>query len=234
MSDLNVKSPPSSSISFPFKASTKEVDLNIWSQSLKITGELSVIFLIPSRQVRTGPFKIYGIITSKVNLIVGLPLALNGAVSVSLIPEISRNVIKNNKERFKRNIKFSTIITLVICIPVMLVLIFFSNEVMELLYPNAPKGAELLKLASITIVFSCLTQNISGILQGIGDSKTHLFAVFVGMILKLILNFALISNEKILEKGAIISTSVANVIIFFIMFSKLKKSLVSIEKYAKT
>jgi len=174
--------------------------------------------------------KVYGIITSKVNLIVGLPLALNGAVSVSLIPEISRNIIKNNRRKLKRNIKYSLLITLIISVPVTMVVLLFSKNVMLLLYPNAPKGAELLKIASLGILFSCLTQNMSGILQGTGDSKTHFYAVFVGMIFKFILNIILIPNESILEKGAVISTISSNFVIFLIMFLKTLKTL----KHLKT
>lgn len=43
------------------------------------------------------------------------------------------------------------------------------------------------------------------------------------MIIKLFLNFVLISNNQILEKGAIISTLISNSIIFFIMYRKLRK-----------
>ena len=168
--------------------------------------------------------KVYGIITSKVNLIVGLPLALNGAISISLIPEISRNIIKNDNRQLEENINFSGLITLIISVPIMLVVMIYSKEIIKFLYPNAQKGAELLKIASVTIIFSCITQNISGILQGIGDSKTHLFAVCCGMPIKLLLNFILISNEKILEYGAIISTIILDIVIFEIMYRKLKKS----------
>ena len=167
--------------------------------------------------------KAYGIITSKVNLLIGLPSALNGAVSISLIPEISRNAIKKDTYRLKRNIVFSVLLTLIISIPMMLIFIMFSNRIMLLLYPNAPKGAELLKLAAVSIIFTCLTQNISGILQGIGDSKTHLCAVVLGMILKTILNIKLISNNSLLEKGAIISSIASNILIFIIMAKKMYK-----------
>ena len=166
--------------------------------------------------------RVYGIISSKVNLLLNLPLALNGSISVSLIPEISRNIIKSDNKKIERNINFSIFITLLISIPVMISYMFFSNIIMKLLFPNAPRGAELLSLGSLTIIFSCLTQNISGILQGIGDSKTHLYSVIIGMIIKFSLNIVLISNDKILEYGAIISSLISNYIIFSIMYKKLK------------
>lgn len=186
---------------------------------------VTIIRLLKNRLGESEARKIYGIIVSKVYLITGLPLALNGAVSISLIPEISRNAIKKDTYRLKRNIKFSVLITLIIAVPVTLVLFLFSNQVMQLLYPNAPRGAELIKIASIGIIFSCLTQNISGILQGIGDSKTHFYAVLIGLIVKFTLNCILISNINILEKGAIVSTVISNFVIFGIMFVKLKKFL---------
>ena len=189
---------------------------------------ITIIRILKSRIGEIEARKVYGIVTSKVNLIIGLPLALNGAVSVSLIPEISRNVVKRDYKRLKRNVNLSVFITLVISVPIMLFVFKYSKEIIMFLYPNAPRGAELLKLASVTIVFSCITQNISGILQGIGNSKTHLYAVIIGMILKLALNIVLIPNKAFLEKGAIISTIITNIFIFCIMYYKLKKSFINI------
>ena len=191
---------------------------------------ISIVRILKSKIGESQARKIYGIITSKVNLITNLPLALNGAVSISLIPEISRNVMKRNSKKLKKNIQFSVLITLMIAIPSTLVLLLFSEQVMHILYPNASKGAELLKLSSISIIFLCLTQNISGILQGVGDSKSHLIAATTGMLIKFILNFCLISNENFLEKGAIISSIASNFVIFFIMFEKCKKTLKVLKK----
>lgn len=185
---------------------------------------VTIVRILKSKVGEVEARKIYGIITSKVNLLLNLPLALNGAISVSLIPEISRNYIKLNLKRLKRNICVSFLITLIISVPVMLTYIFFSKNIMYLLYPNAPRGAELLRLGSFSIIFSCITQNLSGILQGIGNSKTHLFSVIIAMVLKFVLNFVLISNDYLLEKGAIISTLIADFTIFYIMFRKFIKT----------
>ena len=184
----------------------------------------TIVRLLKDKMGESEARKIYGIITSKVNLIVGLPMALNGAISVSLIPEISRSIVQSNKINLEKNINFSFLVTLIISVPIMLGIMFYAETIMKFLYPNAPRGAELLRLAATTIVFTSITQNISGILQGIGNSKTHLYSVTIGMIFKIVLNFVLISNEKFLEKGAIISSLIADIIIFYIMYRKLKKS----------
>jgi len=185
---------------------------------------ITIIRILKERIGEVEARKVYGIITAKVNLIVGLPLALNGAISISLIPEIAKNMIKRDYPRLERNINLSIFITLMIAVPTMVFTFQYANEIIRFLYPNAPKGAKLLKLASFTIVFSCVTQNISGILQGIGNSRTHLYAVIIGMLLKLFFNILLISNARILERGAMISTVITDIFIFLVMYYQLKKS----------
>ena len=208
------------------------IPISLTSILIILENNIDLVTIVRILKTRVGEVearKIYGIITSKVNLLLNLPLALNGAISVSLIPEISRNFIKLDIRKIKRNIKASLLITLIISLPIMFIYMFFSKNIMYLLYPNAPRGAELLRLGSIAIIFSCITQNLSGILQGIGNSKTHLFSVMVAMILKFILNIVLVSNKYLLEKGAIISTLVADFVIFYIMFRKFWKTF----KYLK-
>lgn len=185
---------------------------------------ITIIKILKSKIGEVQARNVYGIITSKINLMIGLPLALNGAISVSLIPEISRNIAKEDNHKLEKNINFSFLMTLIISVPMMMGMMFYAKDVMRFLYPNAPKGAELLQLASLTIVFSCITQNISGILQGAGNSKTHLQAVKRGIILKLCLNLFLIPNKRLLEKGAIISTLITNLFIFVMMYHQLKKT----------
>lgn len=167
----------------------------------------------------------YGIITSKVNLLSSLPMALNGAVAVALIPEISKSIVIQDKQSLKQSVDFSFLITLFIAVPIMLGLIVYCEDIMNFLYPNANKGAELLKLGSITIVFTSLSQTISGILQGTGDAKTHLTAICIGMILKLILNFVFIPIPLLLEKGAVLSSAICDFLIFMIMYVKLKDKI---------
>lgn len=186
---------------------------------------ITIVKILKERIGEAEARKIYGIITSKISLLTNLPLSLNGAVSVCLIPEISRNVMSKNYKRLNRNIWISILITIVISLPCAVILFVFPNQVMHLLYPNAPKGNELLRIASISIVFVCLIQNFSGILQGIGDSKSHLKAVIIGMIIKFFLNIILISNNNILGKGAVISSNISDIVIFLLMLKKYKKSM---------
>lgn len=109
----------------------------------------------------------YGILSSKVELLANFPMALNGALAVALVPEIAKLHILNKKEALNEKINFSLLVTMFLCIPMMIGMFAYSNEIMNFLYPNANKGAELLTIASLSIIFTTLTQTMCGILQGI-------------------------------------------------------------------
>ena len=148
-------------------------------------------------------------------------MSINGAIAVSLIPEIAKLNILNRYKELNEKVNFSIFIV----VPIMIGIIFYSEEIINLLYPNANKGAELLRLASVSIIFSSLTQTISGILQGVGEVKLYLKVISISMIIKLILNLILIPIDGLLEKGAVISSIIYDIIIFIFVYNKMKEML---------
>lgn len=166
----------------------------------------------------------YGILSSKVGILTNFPMSLNGAISIVLIPEIAKLSKLNSKGELKKKINFSFWITIFICVPIMVGMFYYSDEIINLLFPNANKGGELLKLSSLSIIFTALTQNMVGILQGLGQMVSYLKIISFSLIFKLILNLVLIPLDGILEKGAIVSTIVYNIIVFILMLIKIKKT----------
>ena len=152
-------------------------------------------------------------------------MSINGAIAVSLIPEIAKLNILNRYKELNEKVNFSIFMTIFIVVPIMIGIIFYSEEIINLLYPNANKGAELLRLASVSIIFSSLTQTISGILQGVGEVKSYLKVISISMIIKLILNLILIPIDGLLEKGAVISSIIYDIIIFIFVYYKMKEML---------
>ena len=152
-------------------------------------------------------------------------MSINRAIAVSLIPEIAKLNILNRYKELNEKVNFSIFMTIFIVVPIMIGIIFYSEEIINLLYPNANKGAELLRLASVSIIFSSLTQTISGILQGVGEVKTYLKVISISMIIKLILNLILIPIDGLLEKGAVISSIIYDIIIFIFVYNKMKEML---------
>lgn len=167
--------------------------------------------------------KKYGIISSKIDILVSMPLSFNASISTALIPEITKRKAKNDVEGLTNKIKFSLLITLILGIPYCFGVYNYSKEIFCILFPNAIDGDVLLKLAAFGIVFSMLTQTINAILQGLGNNKVPVYASLVGLICKIFSNIYLIRINGILEKGAIIGNIISSVVSFLITYFTLRK-----------
>jgi stage V sporulation protein B len=169
--------------------------------------------------------KKYGILSSKVDVLIAFPLSLNIAISTSLIPEISKRKAIGDLDGIIKKIEFSIMVTSLIGIPCAFGMGFYSEVIFNLLFPKAKEGFELLRLASIGIIFSLLTQTITGILQGIGKNNIPVYTSLIGIFIKIILNIILIPIENIYEKGAIIGNIVSSFVSFIIVYITLKKNI---------
>lgn len=165
----------------------------------------------------------YGILTGKVDTLVSLPLSLNIAIAVAILPYLSYAYEKKDHKGIIKNLNMAMLITLLIAFPCAFGMAVFASPILNLVFPNAASGAAILAANSPLIIFAVLTQTIDSALQGLGDYKTPVIALTVGVIAKTILNLILIPIEKIGIYGAIISSILCQFIAFVIGFIKLKK-----------
>ncbi len=165
----------------------------------------------------------YGILSGKVDTLITLPFSFNIAFSTVLIPTISSAIARGNMNTAKNKIKFSILVTILIGIPCTIIMSLFSSEILQLLFPNASSGSEMLSIAAISIIFVVLTQTTNGALQGLGKVNTPVIAFAFAAIVKLIFNMILVPTIGI--NGAIISTIISHITSFLICFISLKKNL---------
>ncbi len=167
----------------------------------------------------------YGILSSKVDIIMVLPLSFNIAISTALIPEISKRKAINDLNGISKKIEFSILMTMIIAVPASIGIFSYSKQIFYLLFPKAQNGSELLKLASLGIIFSLLTQTINGILQGLGKNKIPVYAAILGVFVKIISNIVFIQIKGIYEKGAIIGNILSSIASFIVVSIHLRKSI---------
>jgi stage V sporulation protein B len=166
----------------------------------------------------------YGILTSKIDVILAVPLSLNAAFSIALIPEIAGAKIKNKMNDAEKKLEISLLISITLAIPCMVGIFIFSNEIINLLFPKANTGAELLKMSAFVILFEILTQTMSGALQGLGKIKLTTIILFLGTITKLISNIVFLKFSNLLEKGAIAGNICCYAVIFLFDLYFLKRN----------
>ena len=167
----------------------------------------------------------YGIFSGKVDTIATLPLSFNIAFATALVPSVAGLMAKGDSKTASKRISLSLLITMLIGLPCTFGLIVFAEPILNLLFPNAPDGAFLLQIISLTVIFAVLMQTTNGALQGLGRIIVPAVTSFIGVTLKLILNIILIPNPKFGVNGAAIASVAHNFLAFFLSFIVLSRTI---------
>lgn len=164
-------------------------------------------------------------ILSKVDNLTNLPIAINLAFSTALVPAISESIAKKEYTVASKRLSFSILASIIIIIPCAIGYICLSDQILNLIYPNAPDGGIVLKLSSISMIFVALSQTINGGLYGINKPLIPAISLAIGAVIKLILNLILVSNPSINILGAPISSIICQIIAFIICYKALTKKV---------
>ena len=108
------------------------------------------------------------------------------SLSTAIIPHISESFVNNEKNKLIFYLKKAFFSTLFPAMIFLLIIYFYSNELMNLLFKTT-KGANLAKNASIFFIFYYLNIISSSILQALGRVKFILFNSILNNILRLLL-----------------------------------------------
>lgn len=158
--------------------------------------------------------RLYGILSGRVDTLIGLPTALNVAFSTALVPAVSEAMAHKDEKTARRRITFSIRTTLLIALPCAIGMCVLANPILHLLFPNV-QGEEaelLLQISSFTVIFTLLNQTIAGALQGLGKVMVPAISLACGAVVKFLLNTTLIPNPEIGVYGAAISSVIASCI----------------------
>ena len=64
------------------------------------------------------------------------------------MPDIARTIAKGDRKKTDKKIKLFICISFLIALPITLIMIVFSEQVLKFLFPNASSGAIYLKISS--------------------------------------------------------------------------------------
>lgn len=195
----------------------------LFSATSKTIDALTVVRILKNVVGEEKATLLYGILSGKIDTLITLPFSFNIAFATALVPTVSAAIARKEINIAKRRIEFSILVTILIGMPCTLCMWIFSNQILNLLFPNASSGAEMLSFASWTIIFVVLIQTINGALQGLGKVNIPVIAFAIGAVIKLIFNIILIPIMEV--KGAIVSSIISHIISFIICFITLKRNL---------
>ncbi len=216
------------SVSIPISLSSLMSAINKNIDAMTVVGGLKGFMSEAAAKVQ------YGILSGKVDTLTSLPLSFNIAFATALVPTIAGARAKGDLETAERRTTFSLLITMLIGLPCTIGMFIFSGPILNLLFPNAPDGALLLQISTLTIIFTVLAQTVNGALQGMGKIMVPAIALGTGVFAKLILNLVLVPIPSIGANGAALASVACHIISFTIGFTVLRRTMkikLSFEKF---
>ena len=127
--------------------------------------------------------------SAKFNMII---LAISSGVVVSLIPNLTESVIKENGKDVSKKINLSLSMLLFVTLPMALGISFLAKPIWTVFYGNSTFGPSILKyyifVGFVTGLFTCLIT----ILQTLKDYKNVFICLISGLIVKFMLNMYLL------------------------------------------
>ena len=95
----------------------------------------------------------YGILSGKVDILLAVPLSINVAFSVALVPFISSAIARHRKDEAIGKIRYSLKISSLIALPCTFGLFVLATPIFNMIFPNAPEGAYLLQIECWLLFF---------------------------------------------------------------------------------
>ena len=152
---------------------------------------------------------------NKFNMIV---LSISTGVIVSLIPNLTQSVVKNDKKDINKKICQTLNILLFLTLPMTIGISFLSKPIWFLFYGDSLYGPSVLSILIFSGFMIALFTAMISVVQVLKDYKTVFWSLFVGVFLKGFLNNNLISAFYKMGLPAYYGVITASIIGYFISF----------------
>ena len=162
---------------------------------------------------------------SKSDTIFNMPLALNIAFATVLVPAIAGALAKGDTKEAVSKTSYSFLISILLILPCAIGFIVLAQPIYKIIYPATTDGADLLAIMAVALVFSALTQTLTGALQGIGKVFVPAAGILLGCLCKVALNLILIPIPSVNIYGAAVSSIVCQVVAFLVNYIALSRRI---------
>jgi len=153
----------------------------------------------------------YSLLRTYVTTLTNMPGVLTMALAMSLVPAISSRVAQKNIEGVRSASRMGLKLALIIGIPCAVGLFVLARPIIHMLYRNFSDAeltlaADLMRTASIGVIFLSMVQSMTGVIQGLGKQMVPVFNLFIGFVLKVVSLLILMRIPSVNIQGAAVST----------------------------
>lgn len=155
----------------------------------------------------------FSLLRTNVTTLINMPSVLTMALAMSLVPAISASMAERNFKSVRAASMLGLKLSIWIGLPCSIGLFLLAEPVLTLLYTNLSGSelqlaTELLRTASVGVLFLSLVQTMTGVIQGMGKPNVPVFNLLIGFVLKVITMLVLMRIPSINIQGAAVSTVV--------------------------
>lgn len=151
-----------------------------------------------------------------------IPYYLFYALSIVLLPTISRSTSSNNLAETKKIISQSLRIMIMLLLPTVIILHAYATPIINLFYGSGYSGAAApMQVLVFGVGFLTVFYVMSYVFNGAGMVKIPMYISLFGLVLNAALNYFMIQAYGIM--GSAIATSVTSIIIMLIMLFYIHK-----------
>jgi stage V sporulation protein B len=212
-----------------YRIASLAIPISLGGLVLPVMQALDTI-IVPSRLQAAGyavgeATALFGQLTGMAAPLINLPTIFTYALATSLVPAVSEALSLGDVSSAKVRTLTALRITYMITLPAAAGLFFLAEPITLMLYNNTDAAIPLTYLAW-GLIFLCLQQTTSGVLQGLGKTTIPVRNLLFGAIVKVIINYSLTGIPSIGIKGA----AVGSVIGFYVASGL---NLHEVKKYLK-
>lgn len=170
----------------------------------------------------------YGQLSGTAHTLINFPQVFSTAIAMSLVPIITEAFATKDKLKLNQTSDIGVKISLIIALPCGVGLFMLAEPIIALLFSNigADKfelSGQLLQILSISVIFLIMVQAFTAMLQSVNKQLIPVKNLFIGLIIKTILSYVLISIPSINIKGAALSTAITYFVVALLNFRDIKK-----------
>lgn len=149
----------------------------------------------------------FGYLTGMATSLVGLPVILTTSLAASLVPAVSEAAALHKLDSVNKRAKTAMKIANLFTIPACVGLSILATPVSALIYAT-PNAGPAIAIMSLSIVLLGAQQITAAILQGLGRTIIPMVNIFIGLMVKVVLDYQLTAIPELGINGAAWATNI--------------------------
>ncbi|MBQ4528338.1 MAG: polysaccharide biosynthesis protein [Clostridia bacterium] len=204
------------------------VPITIGASVFSLTSLIDVAMIM--RRLQAGGFSadqandLWGSYSGFAMPLFNLPPTLINAITVSIVPAIASFFAKQDFKSAAETTCKSMKITILFALPCAVGMSLLSKPILNLVYSQT-HATSTLQILSVGIIFVSLVLVTNAILQATGKAVIPVINMAIGGVIKVAINYFLVSHPEININGAPIGTTVCYVVILTLNIFFMKRSM---------